>query len=228
VRKYLKENKKPYIILSAAMTMDGKIASKSGDPELSDEKDWKEVHKLRTKVDAIMVGKNTVLTDDPKLHIKYHQHDGYYRIILDSKLSIPISSKVITYQPELYPTIICTTENVSPQKIKEFKEKNVKIIKSGKGARVNVVKLMPELSKLEIESILLEGGGTVNWSFIKNQLIDEVRLTIAPWIVGGKDAVSLVEGKGFEYMKHAINFRLISVKHRSNYVILKYKRKNDK
>jgi len=224
----LKESKKPYIILSAAMTIDGKIASKSGDPELSDEQDWKEVHQLRTQVDAIMVGKNTVLNDDPKLHIKYHQHDGYYRIILDSKLSIPISSKVIAYQPELYPTIICTTENVSPQKIKEFQEKNVKIIKSGKGMRVDIVDLMPKLYKLGIKSILLEGGGTINWSFVKHKLIDEVRLTIAPWIVGGKDAVSLVEGKGFEYMKHALNFKLVSVKHRANYVILKYKRKNDK
>ncbi len=228
MRKYLRENEKPYIILSAAMTIDGKIASKSGDPELSDEEDWKEVHKLRTQVDAIMIGKNTVLTDDPKLHIKYHQHDGYYRIILDSKLLIPLSSKVITFQPELYPTIICTTENVSPQRIKEFQEKNVKIIQSGKGKRVDIVKLMPKLSKLGIKSILLEGGGTINWSFVKNKLIDEVRLTIAPWIVGGKEAVSLVEGKGFEFMKHSLKFELVSVKHRANYVILKYKRKNDK
>ena len=67
----LKEIKRPHVILSAAMTIDGKIATISGDPELSDENDWREVHKLRSQVDAIMVGKGTILKDNPKLHIKY-------------------------------------------------------------------------------------------------------------------------------------------------------------
>ena len=126
----MNENKKPYIILSAAMTIDGKIATKSGDPELSDEEDWKEVHKLRTQVDAIMVGKGTILKDNPKLHIKFHEHNGYTRIVLDSKLSIPIDSNVITFQPETYPTIVCVTVNASEATIKAFESKNVKIIKS--------------------------------------------------------------------------------------------------
>ena len=78
--------KKPYIILSAAMTIDGKIASKKGDPELSDEQDWVEVHKLRTNVDAIMVGKGTILKDNPKLRIKFHEHNGYSRIVVDLSL----------------------------------------------------------------------------------------------------------------------------------------------
>jgi len=121
----------PYIVLSAAMTIDGKIASKSGDPELSDEDDWKEVHKLRTEVDAIMVGKGTIIKDNPKLHIKYYNHNGYYRIILDSNLAISIDSEVINYMPEIYPTIICTTENVPNERVKEFKtKKNITIIKS--------------------------------------------------------------------------------------------------
>jgi len=80
------------------------------------------------------------------------------------------------------------------------------------------------LYNLGIRSILLEGGGTINWSFIKNNLIDEIRLTISPWIVGGKDAVSLVEGKGFEKMFHTPRFKLEEVMNRDNYVILKYKK----
>ena len=75
----MKNAKKPYVILNAAMTIDGKISSKDGDSEISDEEDWKEVHKLRTQVDAIMVGKNTILKDNPKLHIKFYEHNGYYR-----------------------------------------------------------------------------------------------------------------------------------------------------
>ena len=102
------------------MTIDGKIATKKGDSELSDKDDWKEVHKLRTQVDAIMVGKGTILKDNPKLHIKYYNHKGYYRIILDSNLTIPLEFNVITFQQEIYPTIICTTDNVPLNKLKKF------------------------------------------------------------------------------------------------------------
>jgi len=220
----LKEIDKPYVILSAAMTIDGKIASKAGDPNLSDEEDWKEVHEIRSKVDAIMVGKETILKDNPKLHIKFHEHKGYYRIVVDSNLSIPIDSNVIIFKPNIYPTIICTTENASLERIKDFESKGVKILKSGKGKRVNISSFMPLLYNLGIQNLLLEGGGTLNWSFIENDLIDELRLTIAPWIVGGKEAVSLVEGEGFEKMIQAPRFRLLNINNRDNYVVLNYKR----
>ncbi|MGV9204132.1 MAG: 2,5-diamino-6-(ribosylamino)-4(3H)-pyrimidinone 5'-phosphate reductase [Promethearchaeia archaeon] len=223
----MNESKKPYIILSAAMTIDGKIASRTGDPELSDEQDWQEVHKLRTEVDAIMVGKGTILKDDPKLHIKYHEHSGYYRIVVDSNLSIPIDAKVVTYQQELYPTFICTTENITKYKERNFEEKGIIIIKVGKGKRVLLSELLPKLYEFGIKSILLEGGGTLNWSFIKNDLIDEIRLTIAPWMVGGQEAVSLVEGLGFEKMKDCPQFKLESVRHRDDYVMLNYKRREN-
>ena len=144
----MKETEKPYIILSSAMTIDGKIASKSGDPDLSDDEDWEEVHKLRAEVDGIMVGKGTILKDNPKLHIKFYEHQGYLRIVLDSNLTIPIDSNVISFQPEIYPTIICTTENIPVNKIKRFEEKNVRILQAGKGNRVDLIKLMPLLKKL--------------------------------------------------------------------------------
>ena len=221
---FLKEIKKPYIILSSAMTIDGKIASKTGDSELSDEQDWREVHKLRTEVDAIMVGKGTILKDNPKLHVKYFKHKGYYRIVIDSNLSIPKTSNVIMYEPHAYPTIICTTENAPLEKIKEFESKNVKIIKSGKGKQVDLKKNMVLLYDLGIKSVLLEGGGNLNWSFIKEDLIDELRLTIAPWIIGGVDAISLVEGEGFDKMPQGRRFKLLEINRRDNYVILKYVR----
>jgi len=75
------------------------------------------------------------------LHIKFYDHEGYYRIVLDSSLSIPIESNVVRYKPEIYPTIIATTENAFVDKIREFESKNVEIIKSGKGRRVDVVEL---------------------------------------------------------------------------------------
>lgn len=221
----MKEINTPYVILSAAMTIDGKIATKKGDSELSDKADWKEVHKLRTQVDAIMVGKGTILKDNPKLHIKYYNHKGYYRIILDSNLTIPLDSNVITFRQEIYPTIICTTENVPLNKLKMYEDKGVKIIQVGDGKRVNIIKLLSILKDFGINSILLEGGGTLNWSFIEKNLIDEIRLTIAPWIVGGKEATSLVEGIGFEKIGSAPRFDLFDVKIRTYYITLSYKRK---
>ncbi len=220
----MRGNKQPYIILNAAMTIDGKIASSAGDPEISDEEDWKAVHKLRTEVDAIMVGKCSIILDDPKLHIKFYEHKGYYRIVLDSALSIPIESKVVNYKPEIYPTIIVTTENVSIERIKEFESSNTEIIKSGTGSRVDIIKLMPILYKKGIRRILLEGGGNLNWSFIKENLVDEIRILVAPWIVGGKTAISLVEGEGFATMIESPRFNLIDVTSRNSYVVLKYKK----
>jgi 2,5-diamino-6-(ribosylamino)-4(3H)-pyrimidinone 5'-phosphate reductase len=220
----MKETKHPHIILSAAMTIDGKIASKDGDPDISNKEDWKLVHKLRTKVDAIMVGKGSIMKDNPKLHIKYYNHNGYYRIVMDSNLSIPIESNVVTYEPETYPTIIVTTENAPVDRIKKFEAKNIEIIKSGNGHRVDIVKLMSILYDKGIKKILLEGGGNLNWSFIKNKLIDEIRLTIGPWMVGGKDAVSLVEGEGYAKMHESPRYYLSNVTQNKNYVTLYYKK----
>ncbi|MFX0003072.1 MAG: 2,5-diamino-6-(ribosylamino)-4(3H)-pyrimidinone 5'-phosphate reductase [Candidatus Hodarchaeota archaeon] len=220
----MKESEYPYVILSAAMTIDGKIASKVGDSNISDDQDWKEVHKLRTQVDGIIVGKNTILRDNPKLHIKFYEHKGYYRIIVDSNLNIPIESNVITFQPNIYPTILCITENAPLEKIKEFEAKGIKILKAGKGKKVNIIQLMSNLYKLGIRRVLLEGGGTLNWSFIKNNLIDELRLTIAPWMIGGKNAISLIEGKGFETMDKAPRFKLHEILNRDNYLVLNYKK----
>ena len=221
---YLNEIDKPFIILSAAMTIDGKIASKDGDPDISDEADWKEVHKLRTEVDAILVGKGTIIKDNPKLHIKYHDHDGYYRIVIDSNLLTPIESNVIEFKPDLYPTIICTTENVDNERVKLFESKGIKILKSGEGSTVDVVNLLPKLYKIGIKSILLEGGGTLNWTFVKYNLVDEIRLTIAPWIVGGRNALSLVEGEGFSKMISSTRYSLARLTERNNYVVIYYEK----
>jgi 2,5-diamino-6-(ribosylamino)-4(3H)-pyrimidinone 5'-phosphate reductase len=222
----MKDVNSPYIILSAAMSIDGKIASRTGDADLSDEMDWKMVHKLRTQVDAIMVGKGTILKDNPKLHIKYYSHKGYHRIVIDSKLTIPLTSNVIKFLPDLYPTIICTTDRAPIQKVREYEKNNVKVIKAGNQERVDLKILMPILLRMGLKKILLEGGGSLNWSFFEADLIDEIRLSIAPRIVGGKNAVSLVDGLGYSIVKNSFEFKLVKVKRRENYVNLLYKRMN--
>ena len=108
--------------------------------------------------------------------------------------------------------------------IKKYEENEIKVILAGKGDKVDLRKLMPLLKSLEIDTILLEGGGNLNWSFIEYDLVDEIRITVAPLIVGGMGATSLVEGIGFNKMGDAPKFKLLKVSHRNNYVVLKYRR----
>jgi 2,5-diamino-6-(ribosylamino)-4(3H)-pyrimidinone 5'-phosphate reductase len=111
------------------------------------------------------------------------------------------------------------------EKISEYESKKVKILQYGDGKQVDLTEMLLDLSNMGINSIILEGGGNLNWSFIKYNLIDEMRLTIAPWIVGGKEAITLVEGVGFEKMKQGRKFKLLKVYKRDNYAILRYEKR---
>ena len=213
---------KPYVLLSCAMSIDGKIATYTGDTEFSDGEDWKLVHKLRTEYDAIMVGKNTILNDDPKLHIKFYEPTKLIRVIVDSSFSIPLTSKVLSYKLETYPTIIAITDHALKPKMEKAKLRNIGFINTGSGKQVNLKKLMEELYKHGIKKILLEGGGSLNWSMIKDCLVDEIRIFIAPIIVGGKNAVSLVDGLGVKRIVEGFKFNLQNVLKRDNYVVLHY------
>jgi 2,5-diamino-6-(ribosylamino)-4(3H)-pyrimidinone 5'-phosphate reductase len=108
--------------------------------------------------------------------------------------------------------------------MRECKSKREKIVKSGKGNRVDLVNLLLILSNMGIRTILLEGGGNLNWSFVKHGLIDETKLTIPPWIVGGKEAIGLIEGAGFDKIVEASKYKLIKLNNRDNYIVLRYKK----
>lgn len=215
-------NNRPYVLLSCAMTIDGKISTISGDTELSDEHDWKEVHKLRTECDAIMVGKNTILNDDPKLHIKFFPPQKLTRIVVDSNFSIPLKSMVITFEPEMYPTIIAITNNAPSSKISKVKSPHITFINTGLEKQVNLKKLLEILNQIGIKKIMLEGGGTLNWSMLYNGFVDEMRIFLSPIIVGGKGATSLVGGEGVKKMTQGFKFNLLNVEKRNDFIVLRY------
>ena len=224
---FLRENNnikknRPYVLLSCAMTIDGKISTYSGDTDISDEQDWKEVHKLRTECDAIMVGKNTILKDNPKLHIKFYPPQRLTRIVVDSNFSIPLKSNVITFEPEKYPTIIAITNNAPISKISEVKSPHITLINTGSEKQVNLKKLMEILHQMGLKKILLEGGGTLNWSMLTSNFVDEMRIFISPIIVGGEKAVTLVEGKGVNKMAKGFKFELDDIEKRESYIVLRY------
>ncbi|MDR0900475.1 MAG: 2,5-diamino-6-(ribosylamino)-4(3H)-pyrimidinone 5'-phosphate reductase [Methanobrevibacter sp.] len=214
---------KPYVILNAAMTLDGKIATKTGSSEISGSEDLERVHKLRKEVDGIMVGINTVIADDPRLtvhKIASKKEDNPIRIVVDSKGKTPIDSRILNNDAD---TIIAISGN-NQEKANDFYDK-ADIFVSGK-EQVNLNELMNYLYKKGIKTLMLEGGSTLNFSMIKEGLIDEIKIAIAPMIAGGKDSKTLFDGNGFDFMKDAIQLDLENSYSLGKDFILEYKVKN--
>jgi 2,5-diamino-6-(ribosylamino)-4(3H)-pyrimidinone 5'-phosphate reductase len=211
---------KPYVILSAATSVDGKIATRTGDSNLSSKQDKVRLHKLRSKVDAILVGKNTVLLDNPLLTIRYTEGKNPIRIILDSKGTISTKSKILQTSNKI-PTIIAVSKKISKSNFDKLCKFPVEIIIAGKNS-VNIKLLLKKLFNKKINTILVEGGGTINWEFIKQNLFDELIITLSPFLIGGNDAISFVQGKGFEKISNSPNLRLKSIKRLKNHIVLHY------
>ena len=212
---------KPYVILNAAMTLDGKIATKTGNSEISGKEDLIRVHQLRKEMDAIIVGINTLLADDPRLtvhKIDAESEDNPIRIVVDSKARTPLNFRILNNEA---PTIIAVTENADPQKVKEL-EKKARVLKCGED-RVDLKSLMKELSRMGIKTLMLEGGSTLNYSMLENGLVDEVRVCIAPMIAGGVQAKTLVDGEGIEQMSDAVKLKLIKSYSLGPDLIIEYK-----
>lgn len=216
------ENYRPKIILSAAISLDGKITTRTGDSKLSSKKDLIRLHKLRSKVDAILIGKNTVKKDDPLLTVRYCKGKNPTRIILDSSGTISINSKILQTSNKVK-TIIAVSKKITKKNYQKLIKFPVDVIVMGEN-RVNVKSLLRNLGTQKIKTILLEGGGSINWEFIKKNLVDEFFITITPYILGGTDAISLVQGKGFDTILKSTKLRLISIRRLENDVILHYKK----
>ena len=214
------EKSNMHVILSAAISIDGKISTRSNDSKLSSQEDSIRLHKLRSKVDAILIGKNTLLQDDPLLTVRHTKGKNPTRIILDSKGTISKNSKIIKTSDKI-PTIIAVSKKISKVNLSKLKKLPVEIIISGENS-VNLKLLMKKLSTKKIETILVEGGGTVNWEFIKNNIFDELIITLSPYLIGGNDATSLVEGKGFSKIVNSPNLKLKSVKRLKNHLVINY------
>ena len=214
------EKSNMHIILSAAISIDGKISTRSNDSKLSSQEDSTRLHKLRSKVDAILIGKNTMLQDDPLLTVRHTKGKNPTRIILDSKGTISKNSKIIKTSNKI-PTIIAVSKKISKKNLSKLKKLPVEIIISGENS-VNLKLLMKKLATKKIKTILVEGGGTVNWEFIKNNIFDELIITLSPYLIGGNDAISLVEGKGFAKIVNSPNLKLKSVRRLKNHLVINY------
>lgn len=211
---------RPHVILSAAMSMDGKIATRTGNSELSSKEDLIRVHKLRASVDAILVGKHTVVIDNPLLTVKYVKGKNPTRIILDSTGSIKSTSKIIKTCKTI-PTIIAVSEKITQKNIIRLEREGLEVIKCGQN-KINLKKLLHILRKKNIKSLLVEGGGSTNWSFIKDGFVDEIIVTITPYVLGGSSAISLFQGKGFDKISNAPLLTLKKISRMKNELVLHY------
>jgi len=214
------EKFRSHVILSAAITLDGKIATTKGDSEISSKQDKIRVHHLRAKVDAILVGINSVKIDNPLLNVRLVKGKNPLRIILDSKGQISSKSRIIKTCNKI-PTMIVVSKKISKKNFQRLEKFPVEIIVLGKKI-TDIKKLLKLLLKRKIRTILVEGGGTVNWDFIEKDLVDELIVTVAPYVVGGKTAVSLVEGKGFSKIKNSTKLKLKKLIRNKNEIVLHY------
>jgi len=214
-------NSKPKVTLSAAITLDGKIGQKNKKIVLSSKYDKIRVHKLRSKSDAILIGKNTVEQDNPLLTVRHVKGKNPIRIILDSHGTIKNNSRIIKTCKSV-PTIIVTSEIVSQSNLNRLQKLPIDVIVCGKN-QVNITKLLSILSKKGIKTILLEGGGTLNRSFLKNNLINEMIIALTPYVLGSKNTISLFEGMSFPQLKMNLPLKLKNVQKSGNEIILNYK-----
>ena len=212
---------RPYIILSAAISLDGKIATRTGNSNLSSKNDKNRIHKLRSKVDGILVGRNTVSIDNPVLSLHKIKGKNPTRIVLDSRGNLASNSKILKTCSKI-PTIIAVSKKCTKKNLIRLRKFPIDVVICGEDS-INIRSLMRILKKKKIKKILLEGGGITNWSFIKQNLIDEAIITVTPFLVGGKDSRSLVEGYGFSKIENAMKLKLRKVSRMKDEIVLFYK-----
>jgi diaminohydroxyphosphoribosylaminopyrimidine deaminase/5-amino-6-(5-phosphoribosylamino)uracil reductase len=203
---------KPFVVLKTAMSLDGKIATHTGKSQwITGEAARRRVHEYRDIYDGIMVGIGTVLADNPSLTARLPDGQGKnpVRIVVDSKARTPLDANLVTDGAAL--TIIAVTAKAPQERVQALKDKGVAIMVAGDGEQVDMDLLMRKLGEMEICSVFVEGGGQVNFSLLRAGLVDKVHAFIAPKLIGGREALTPVEGEGFAELTEAVELERTTV-----------------
>lgn len=218
----------PYVVAKYAMTMDGKIATKTGASKwITSEKSRARVQKMRSEYMGIMVGIGTVFADDPLLSVRDETLRSPIRIICDSNMRLPLDSQIVKTAKQ-YPTILAYA-NENTEKKEKLIDAGLELIKTDRTEKneIDLCKLMQLLGERKIDSILLEGGGTLNESAFAAGIIQKAYVFIAPKIFGGAQAKSPVAGIGVDTTDEAYQMALHDMEQIGDDVVLTYKRKED-
>ncbi|ADO46003.1 MAG: 2,5-diamino-6-(ribosylamino)-4(3H)-pyrimidinone 5'-phosphate reductase [Hydrogenobacter thermophilus] len=214
---------RPYVIIVSEVSVDGKLtlyrgASSKELMTLMDQEAYRYLHEIRAKVDGIMVGCETVRTDNPSLTVRYVQGKNPVRIIPCSTANVPLDANIFSKDA---PTIIITTKRAPEDKVEKIKEVGAEVWVVGEDL-VDFDKLMPMLVERGIKSLMVEGGASINWEFIKRGFVDEIRLIHLPVIVGGENVPTLVGGEGFKKLRNLLHLRLRAHFKRGHHLITEW------
>ena len=207
----------PFVAMKYAMSLDGKIACATGDSKwVTGEAARRHVHELRKQYMGIMVGIGTVLADDPMLNCRVAEGADPVRIVCDSQLRIPMDSRLVQTARQI-PTIVACGGNIREseslkKKLRKLEAAGVEVLQTAKAHGVNLRQLMKLLGERKIDSILLEGGGTLNASALQEQIVSKVYAYIAGKLIGGREAPSPVSGEGASRMSEAVQLKEMEIR----------------
>jgi diaminohydroxyphosphoribosylaminopyrimidine deaminase / 5-amino-6-(5-phosphoribosylamino)uracil reductase len=202
----------PFVIWKAAASLDGKVAARDGSSRwITGDAARADVHRLRAWADAIVVGAGTALADDPELTVRDPDYRGRppIRVLVDARGRVGPSGDLFDDQA---PTLVATTE-LAPAKARDaWREAGAEVlVVETDGEGVGLTALMSDLGKRDVQGVLLEGGPTLAWSAVEERLVDTIVLYLSPKLLGGRDAPTVLEGRGFAPIGQALRLRIRSV-----------------
>jgi diaminohydroxyphosphoribosylaminopyrimidine deaminase/5-amino-6-(5-phosphoribosylamino)uracil reductase len=200
--------KVPFVMLKIAQTLDGRIATSYGESKwITGEEARREGHRFRNRYDAILVGINTVLKDDPSLTARVPDGRDPVRVIVDSRLRVPLAAKALTMRSTAR-TIIATLASAPKAKVNKVRATGAEVlfVRNDKG-RIDLSDLMRQLGKRDIASVLIEGGAEVNAAALKTGIVDKVVIFIAPMLMTGKDSLCSIGGLSPKKLAQSIQLR---------------------
>ena len=213
--------KRPHVIINCAMSADGKIASPLGKQmKISCDEDIKRMYRLRNESDAVLVGVGTILSDDPKLTVKekYVKHPKQpLRIVLDSKGRTPSHALVLN---DVTKTLIITAKETK----KTYNGSHIEVVncKTDRNGLIDVKSVLDFLYRKGVRILLVEGGGTVIWNFLKNKVVDDLYIFIKPCIIGGKNTPTVAEGEGIKNEEDSIPLTIVKMKRLGSGLLIHY------
>ena len=213
------ETGRPFVTLKAGMTLDGKIATATGESRwITGEAARRDAHRLRSEVDAVVVGIGTVLKDDPTLTARLSERPlklaprQPIRVVMDSRLRIPQKARIFSRLQSAH-AVVVTTRNAPARKMRVLRRDGIDVLTLPSGAGgVSLADLCRQLGRLGIRSLLVEGGSAVNASFLRHKLIDRVVLYVAPLLLGGNDAKGVIGGAAPKQLRDSVSLDEVTIR----------------
>ena len=199
--------RRPFVLLKLAATLDGRIATVTGDAKwISSEASRRVVHRLRNELDAVLIGAETALADDPELTCRLPGGRNPWRVILDSRLRLPLSSKVFKHS-DVSKTIVATGRAVSSKKVAALRAAGVTVWRFAlQNNRVPWRPLLRRMARADIVSVMIEGGATIAASALRAKIVDKISFFYAPKIIGG-DGRFMIDSLTVRRVTNAVQFR---------------------